>query len=785
VNISGGSIEGSSRTGIRFETMSNGHGGQPTVAISGGTQFKNNGQDISVDAVAVDARGAVFVGAADGFAIEDRVTHALDTTGRGLVTWTGGNVYVTQASGSIQRGVNAVVAGGTVNVGGGTYVQPSTLVVDRSVTLAGSGQGSTVIDARGVSGYGINVTADNVSLKDFTLYGPSANVASSYGIKVAPVGGASARLHNFSISNVTSRGAGRAELDLNGVDGALIDRVTADGAPVGNNTGSTQGAGIQLTDSANVTVSNSTTRNNAWGGLALYQSNRYYNQQVNNITVANSNSFTERNPVYLQDESATSNFGALSIAGFDFAVRNAGTADNNYQYTWLQASQQNALDYAVNLNSAGSSYVQGWNGAQATQDFHVGVGNMLGGGTQALSIGTAMGNAASGANIRVGAGTYAEDVVVNNPYNLYFGGSTLHGLTLNAGAGGSGISGNVTVDGAGGILFNAPVSLLGDTTLATQGANITLNGDVQNAGSVARALRLVAGSGSTRGNVHMVTGGTETNALGRFEVVANDFSLDSTLWVKGYGIGAFGRVALSNHTLRGQDATESNTVNAGGDVTGSTISLGTVDISSGGDVAANITASGVGVTAGGNVSGTTTSQGAVQITTSGDINASISGTDVVLQAQGDLNVVVTASNSASLAGDTVVANVVAPVMAVEAVTDVQISGTSAQVTIDSPKGSVSGSFGQVTNSGSGLVNVNGKPQGNQQLSSNAENNRVIPAGNTVAEGTGSDAPPLQLALAGENKNSLVSSTPGKAGDAIDNGQTVELDMSPGNEREKE
>lgn len=789
VNISGGSVEDSSHTGLRVETLSNGSGGQPAVTISGGTQFRNNGQDISVDNTTVDARGAVFAGAADGFAIEDRVTHALDTTGRGLVTWTEGNVYVTQTSGSIQRGVDAVASGGTVNVAGGTYVQPTTLRVDRSLTLAGSGQASTVIDARGVSGYGVNVTADNVSLKDFTLYGPSANVAGSYGIKVAPVGDASARLRNFSISNVTSRGAGRAELDLNGVDGALIDRVTADGAPVGNNSGTTQGAGIQLTDSANVTVSNSTTRNNAWGGLALYQANRHYNQQVNNVTVASNNSFTERNPVYMQDESASRNFGALTIEGFDFAVRNASTTDNNYQYTWLQASQQNALDYAVNLGSAGSSYVQGWNGAQPTQDFHVGIGNLLGGGTRALSIDTAMGNAASGANIRVGAGTYAEDVVVNNPYNLYFGGSTLHGLTLNAGASGSGISGNVTVNGAGGILFNAPVSLLGDTTLATQGANITLNGDVQNSGSVARALRLVAGVGSTRGNVHMVTGGTETNALGRFEVVANDFSLDSTLWVKGYGIDALGNVALSNHTLRGQDATQSNTLNAGGDVSGSTISQGTVQVTSGGDVSANVTASEVAVAAVGDVSGTTTSQGNVQISSStGDISGNITGNNVVVQAQGDVNVVVTASNSATLAGDTVVANVVAPVMAVDAVTEVQISGSSAQVTIDSPKGSVSGDFGQVTNSGSGLVNVNGKPQGNQQLSSNAENNRVIPAGNNVADnaGRGGEAPPaVQLALAAETETSLISSTPGKAGDAIDNGQSVELDMSPGNEREKE
>ncbi|EJL90813.1 filamentous hemagglutinin family N-terminal domain containing protein, partial [Polaromonas sp. CF318] len=500
-----------------------------------------------------------------------------------------------QPLGTIQAGVNAVVAGGMVNVTAGTYAQPSTLVINKSLTLAGSGQDTTVIDARGVSGYGINVTANNVSLRDFTLYGPSANVASSYGIKVAPVGGPSARLRDFTIRNVTSRGAGRAELDLNGVDGAVIDHVTANGAPVGNDAGSTQGAGIQLTDSANVTVSNSTTRNNAWGGLALYQANRYYNQQMNDITVAGNNSFTERNPVYLQDESAGTNFGTLRIAGFDFAVRNASTAGDNNQYTWLQASQQNAFDYAVNLGSSASSYVQGWSGTQATQDFHVGIGSLLGGGTQALSINTALGNAGNGANIRVAAGAYGENVVVNNPYNLYFSGSTLHSLVLNAGAGGSGIAGTVTADGAGGIVFQAPVSLLGDTTLATLGADITLNGDIQNAGGTARALSLFAGSGANRGNVHMLSGGTEANALGQFEVVSDAFSLDSTLWVKGYGIDALGNVALSNHTLRGQDASATNTLNAGGDVSGSTISQGAVQVTSGGDVSANVTASEVAV----------------------------------------------------------------------------------------------------------------------------------------------------------------------------------------------
>src|SRR6185503_19742849 len=166
-------------------------------------------------------------------------------SGRGVSGWSGFS--------AIQPAINAVATGGTVNVSSGTYAQSATLNVNKSITLTGAGEAQTIIDARSVSGYGLLVTADNVSLSNFTLYGPTANVGTAYGIKVQPGGsGASARLHNFSISHVTSRGAGRAELDLNGVVGAMIDHFTAQG----NNTA---GAGIQITDSANVTISNSTT----------------------------------------------------------------------------------------------------------------------------------------------------------------------------------------------------------------------------------------------------------------------------------------------------------------------------------------------------------------------------------------------------------------------------------------------------------------------------------------------------------------------------------------------
>jgi hypothetical protein len=128
-----------------------------------------------------------------------RATSSTSAGARGVSGWSGFS--------AIQPAINAVAVGGTVNVSGGTYAQSSTLNVNKRVTLAGAGEAQTIIDARAVSGYGMLVTADGVSLRNFTLYGPQANVGTSYGIKVQPGGsGAAARLHDFSISHVTSRG---------------------------------------------------------------------------------------------------------------------------------------------------------------------------------------------------------------------------------------------------------------------------------------------------------------------------------------------------------------------------------------------------------------------------------------------------------------------------------------------------------------------------------------------------------------------------------------------------
>ncbi|MFN4349315.1 MAG: beta strand repeat-containing protein [Hylemonella sp.] len=691
---------------------------------------------------------------------------------------------------TIQSGINAVVSGGTLNVAAGSYTQTSTLKVNKSLTLIGAGEAATTIDGRGITTpYGMSVTADDVTLRDFTFFGPSAFYASAYGIKVSPSGSPDSRLRNFTIVNVTSRGAGKAELDLNGVDGALIDHVTLNGAPVGNNTGSSQGAGLQITDSANVTVRYSTTLNNAWGGVALYQANKSsggYNQRVNNISIEGNNQFNEVNPVYLQDESALHDFGTLNISGFGYAVRNTASVDSS-QYTWLQATQQNAYDFAVNVPGVSSSIIQGWDGGSRTQNFEVGVGHLVGGGTQAMSIATAISQSGTGARITIGPGSYSETLSLDSRRNLSFADVTVQGLELLAGAADSGIGGQVTAQGAGGISFQAPVQLLANTRLATTGADIQLDGHISNAAGGAYSLTLAAGAGSNRGNVSMRSGGTEISPLEQFDVSANRYSLSDTLWVQRYQINALGLVALSNHTLRALDAAGNNTLTTSGDVTGSTISLGNVAVQSSGDVSVNVSAGGDATVAGNNITGT------------------ISGADVAVTAQGSANVDVVATQTATLSGDSVVGSVSAPAAVVDSSGGVQLtlntqtatvraegqanlSGSASSLTLDAPGGSVSGNFSNVSNTGDGVFTVNGRPEVGQTLADNAGNNRVVPDRSSVTGNVSSDAAvdntrPGVGVFALLEGVPMARSAPSQAGGAIDRGQSVEIDLSPGNEKE--
>src|SRR5205823_5184804 len=102
---------------------------QPAIRITGGTVDLGTANDPGGNTINVNGTGELIHNAganavsaigdtfqANGSAlispyrIEDTIFHALDSGGGGLVSYMAGNVYVTDASGSVQRGVDAVAA---------------------------------------------------------------------------------------------------------------------------------------------------------------------------------------------------------------------------------------------------------------------------------------------------------------------------------------------------------------------------------------------------------------------------------------------------------------------------------------------------------------------------------------------------------------------------------------------------------------------------------------------------------------------------------------------------
>ena len=104
----------------------------------------------------------------DGFAIEDRIYHALDALFVGLVRYVADNVYVTVNSSSIQRGIDAASTGDTVNIQAGTYTVDSAdaTALGKNITLApGASPGQVVLNG--------NLTLDSGDAIAFELNGPT------------------------------------------------------------------------------------------------------------------------------------------------------------------------------------------------------------------------------------------------------------------------------------------------------------------------------------------------------------------------------------------------------------------------------------------------------------------------------------------------------------------------------------------------------------------------------------------------------------------------------------
>lgn len=177
---------------------------------------------------------------------------------------------------TLNKGISAALAGGTVNLVGAVAVT-TTVSIDKPLTLTGSN--AATIDATGVSsGYGVYTNVDGVTIANLSILGPTNSTG--YGLKIE--GSAQNPLaadSDIHITNVSVTGSYRTAIDLNGINDAVLTNVSASGTSHGN--------GIAVTDSRNITINGVTTSGNAWGGIALYATGNFYSCGVDNVAISN------------------------------------------------------------------------------------------------------------------------------------------------------------------------------------------------------------------------------------------------------------------------------------------------------------------------------------------------------------------------------------------------------------------------------------------------------------------------------------------------------------------
>lgn len=238
---------------------------------------------------------------------------------------------------SIQDAIDdpATLDGHTITIANGTYNED--VDVDKDLTFEGQSQTGVIIDTSSSSGYGF---ADNNAGVDVTVRNLTIQNANHYGLKLS---GGSAYIENVTVKN-----SDRTEFDFNGMSSVVLKNIRA----LGENT---SGNGVSFTNSDNITLENVRTRDNNWGGVALYPYGTDYPVGIDGVDITGLNT-NEPNPLYIQVGSGGTPVENFNAPQFKFTVTNDEHRGNGSEFTFYQRNLGQATTFALGLQSVPSPF---------------------------------------------------------------------------------------------------------------------------------------------------------------------------------------------------------------------------------------------------------------------------------------------------------------------------------------------------------------------------------------------------------------------------------------------